>query len=235
MNIDRKAANRMNHTKIPWCDLTWNPIVGCSPVSEGCEHCYAAAISKRFNKPWGHPVLHRDRLDQPAKEKKPSRIFVCSMSDLFHNECTVEMQEAVFCAMRDAPWHTYMLLTKRPHNMRRAFHGRGAIDNWCCGVTAENQGWANARMSCLLSIRCRVRFVSAEPLLGPIDLNKIHGYWGGIGLDWVIAGPENGPGARECNPQWIELLADQCWGGNIPFFDKRENFIRREFPKGIKA
>ena len=104
----------MNRTKIPWANWTWNPIVGCSPASAGCANCYAAAISKRFNLPWGSAHFAPERLDQPAKVRKPGRVFVCSMADIGHETVKPEWREAVYAAMRGAPWHTFIILTKRP-------------------------------------------------------------------------------------------------------------------------
>lgn len=204
----------MNKTKIPWCDYTWNPIVGCSRISEGCINCYAAAIAKRFNQPWGHPVFMPERLGQPAKEKKPGRIFVCSVSDIGHSEVRREWRDAVCAAMAAAPWHTFIILTKRPENLA-GFDWR---PHWV-GVTAENQKNADRRVPVLVSIEAGKRFVSVEPMLEMVSLQK-------AGIDWVIAGPENGPKARPCKAEWIEMLSfdSPC------FFDKRNNFARREFP-----
>lgn len=221
----------MNRTKIEWCDYTWNPIVGCSPASEGCVNCYAAAIAKRFNQPWGHPVFMPERLGQPAKQKTPSRIFVCSMSDIGHpGVCPLWIVE-IRKAMAAAPWHTFIILTKRPENIAR-FDWR---PHWV-GVTAENQENADRRVPVLASIAAGKRFVSVEPMLGPVDLlysafNGADSFQSMAGIDWVIAGPENGPRARPCRAAWIHDLAKDCVIADVPFFDKRNNFNRREFPK----
>lgn len=209
----------MNKTKIPWCDYTWNPIVGCSRISEGCINCYAEAIAKRFNQPWGHPVFMPERLGQPAKQKTPSRIFVCSVSDIGHEEVKREWLYGIYDSMRMAPWHQYILLTKRPGNIEYPLVPHFA---WI-GVTVESQSqimrWEHLRLHW-----AGVAFASVEPMLGPVS------FYSSAGTsypDWVIAGPENGPRARPCKDEWIESLATE----SACFFDKRENFTRREFPK----
>lgn len=270
----------MNKTKIPWADYTWNPIVGCSPASEGCANCYAAAISKRFHLPWGSAHFMPERLEQPATVRKPSRIFVCSMADLFHDSIDDDCINQVFNAMASYDWHTFIVLTKRPERMadwlsgnRRWFMGGCPIANveywktwplpnvWL-GVTAETQARADERIPILLNIPAVVRFVSVEPMLEPIDLRRryfrsaasmanpcspptydqvdyLTGFRGtvdhhcrGAGfvtdkkLNWVIAGPETGPKARSCEDAWINALAVE----SPCFFDKREQWKRREFP-----
>jgi protein gp37 len=107
----------MNKTRIEWCDWTWNPIVGCEPISAGCQNCYAASISKRFGLPWGQPVFRPERLEEPLKVEKPARIFVCSMGDFFHAKVLREWKEAVFRVIDRAPRHTFIFLTKRPENV----------------------------------------------------------------------------------------------------------------------
>lgn len=216
----------MNKTKIPWADWTWNPIVGCSPASEGCVNCYASGIAKRFKMSWGHPAFLPERLGQPAKKKKPGRIFVCSMSDIGHSEVKREWRDAICAAMAAAPWHTFILLTKRPENLA-GFDWR---PHWV-GVTAENQTQADRRVPILVSIEAGKRFVSVEPMLEPVSLlyssfNGADSFSAMAGIDWVIAGPENGPEARPCKAEWVEELAAECGC----FFDKREMFTRREFP-----
>jgi protein gp37 len=235
----------MNKTGIEWCDYTWNPIVGCSPASAGCDNCYAAAISKRFHLPWGSAHFMPERLEQPANVKKPGRVFVCSMADLFHETGTAGMRAAVFDAMRAAPWHTYIVLTKRPWNITP---GMNWPRNWWLGVTAENQSTAEERIPILISTPAAVRFVSVEPMLSPVTLRRVRFPTGCLEdvlsgevserakpivgklntIDWVIAGPETGPKARPCEASWIDALAAE----SPCFFDKRATFTRREFPKG---
>ena len=212
----------MNRTKIPWCDWTWNPIVGCSPASKGCVNCYAKAISKRFHLPWGSAHFAPERLDQPAKVRKPGRVFVCSMADIGHETVKTEWREAVYAAMRAAPWHTYIVLTKRPGPWLRELPPY----TWV-GVTIESQAQSSRwnRLSAWASPFAGVLFVSAEPMLGPVSFQSR-----ALRPAWIIAGPETGPKARPCNPEWIADLAADCYEMHIPFFDKREGGIRREFP-----
>jgi len=212
----------VNRTKIPWCDYTWSPIVGCSPASDGCANCYAASISKRFHLPWGSAHFMPERLGQPAKVRKPGRVFVCSMADFGHETVQPEWQCLVSRAMQKAPWPTYIVLTKRPGPWLRRI-----LPSCWVGVTIESQA-QSIRWNRLVAWAwpdAPVRFVSVEPMLGPVSFRD-HG----IKPDWIIAGPETGPKARPCNPEWIADLAADCYEMHIPFFDKREGGIRREFP-----
>ena len=211
----------MNKTDIPWADYSWNPIVGCSPASEGCANCYAAAISRRFHLPWGSAHFIQDRLGQPARKKKPGRVFVCSMADLGHETVAPDWRDMVLDEMRSAPWHTYIVLTKRPGAWMRPFHELGC---WC-GVTAENQDGYEERWL-QMTAHCYgryggARFLSVEPMLGPVSLR---GDW--VIPDWVIAGPETGSKARPCSNSWVNELSDE----SECFFDKRESWRRREWP-----
>lgn len=213
--------NKQGPNGIPWCDYTWSPIVGCSPASTGCFNCYAADISRRFRLPWGGPHFRPDRLSEPAKVRKPSRIFVCSMADLFHPAVKVEWKHKIFTAMNNAPQHIFQLLTKRPENVT-SFWMPPAANVWL-GVTGETQLLADRRWAILsLSIPAAVRFLSVEPMLEPISMR----HWA-TAPDWIIAGPETGPGARRCDDAWIDALAAEtkC------FFDKRQSWTRREFPR----
>lgn len=212
----------MNKTKIEWVvnadgsqGYTWNPIVGCSPASEGCANCYARDIARRFCVPWGNPVFHEERLDEPFRRAKPSTIFVCSMSDLFHEAAPPLGVNQILDMIEDNKRHKFILLTKRALVMRRYFAYLSTVpENVIIGVTAENQARWDERVPVLMSIPARVRFVSVEPMLGPVRLGKLR-------PDWVIAGPENGSKARPCNPAWIDDLAAECAEVGIPFFDKR--------------
>jgi len=240
----------MNKTDIEWADYSWNPIVGCSPASEGCDHCYAAAISRRFKLPWGQAHFLPERLGQPAKVRKPSRIFVCSMGDFFHPTVRREWKEAVYKVIGANPRHTFIMLTKRPEHILSFW---ADYPNIWIGVTAENQARADERIPQLLRVPAAVRFVSVEPMLGPVVLSdrataKGRSGCGGCwakesgfpcssplrGIDWVIAGPETGPGARRCSLLWMADLAEQCSAAKVPFFDKRTHFLRRQFPKGAE-
>jgi len=209
----------MNHTKIPWADWTWNPIVGCSPISAGCANCYAAAISKRFHLPWGEAHFMPERLDEVMNDGKPGRVFVGSMTDMGHPSVNPEWIKSVATAMQAAHHRTYIVLTKRPGLWLRLLPPACWV-----GVTIESQDnmhrwptlWTTAWPGA-------VKFVSAEPLIGPVSFRA----WGGQCMpDWVIAGPETGPKARRCEDAWIEALGDE----SLCFFDKRKDWKRREWP-----
>lgn len=223
----------MSDTKIEWADKVWNPVTGCTPISEGCANCYARRMANRLQGRFGYdahepfkPTFHADKLDEPSRWTKPQRVFVCSMGDAFHDAVVWPWFVAMMETVERYPKHTFMFLTKRPHNAFHRFQDYGSVpSNIWLGVTAENQRQADKRIPVLLRIPAVVRFVSCEPLLEPIILpgkNLLH---------WVIAGPETGPGRRLCKSGWILDLALQCGCAGISFFDKRENFIRREFPK----
>jgi len=207
----------MNRTKIEWCDYTWNPIVGCSPASEGCANCYAAAISKRFGLPWGKPVFMPERLDGPAAVKTPSHVFVCSVSDIGHPRVLSEWRWRIWEAMERAPWHQYILLSKRPHHLISPLIPAGT---WL-GVTIESMDYLR-RWAYLREYWSGLAFVSVEPMLGPVTFQGCAPI-----PDWVIAGPETGPKARPCHDGWIDALAAE----SPCFFDKRKGEgRRREWP-----
>lgn len=171
-------------SKIEWCDETYNPITGCSKISEGCQNCYAERMAKRFAGRFGYPkdkpfgvTFHKDKVEEPLKWKKPKRIFVCSMSDFFNIEVEFAWQLKIFRIIRLSPRHTFMFLTKRPNNMRdiisriyKRMDCKGCLPNVWLGVTAENQQTADERIPILLQIPAAKRFVSVEPMLGAVDL-----------------------------------------------------------------
>ena len=222
---------------IGWCDETWNPMTGCSHISEACENCYAERMAARFGKnTWAKrfsPEFHPDRLDRPLHWRKPRRIFVCSMSDLFHEAFTDEQVTRVLnVAWHQAPQHTYIVLTKRPERMReiiasgwtprRPGEGTTYLPNVWLGVTVENQARADERIPILIDTPAAVRFVCCEPLLGPVHLEDgfMSDEWGCPDIDWVIAGGENGPGARLMNSEWALDLYRQCKAERVPFWYK---------------
>lgn len=237
-------------TKIEWAEETWNPVTGCSPISEGCRNCYAERMSKRLAGRCGYPedepfrvTLHSDRLDEPLKWKKPRKVFVCSMGDLFHEDVPDEwIDQLVWEIGHTFQKHTFLVLTKRPERMRawfvKAYKENLPYPNIWLGVTAENQQRADERIPILLQIPASLRFVSIEPMLGPVDLTRIiydrqtvidsleglHGWplphAEGPKLDWVICGGETGPGARPMHPDWVRSLRDQCQAARTPFFFK---------------
>jgi protein gp37 len=225
----------MNRTKIEWATTVWNPVTGCTKISEGCKNCYAEGIAKRF---WGERKFtsvwcHKERLSQPSKLKGKQRIFVNSMSDLFHLGVPMEMVEEVWAQMMNNPQHTFMILTKRADRMAEAVDlmlrdGFGVLPNVWLGVSVENQKTADERIPLLLQTPAAVRFVSCEPLLGPVDL----GLLGTIPhstpynlvyqkLNWVICGGESGTRARPMHPNWVRSIRDQCQEANVPFFFKQ--------------
>ncbi len=216
--MSRKSA-------IEWTHSTWNPVTGCTKVSAGCDHCYAERLSERFRGVEGHPfesgfdlTLRPERLGQPTRWRRPQLIFVNSMSDLFHRDIPVEYIRRVFDTMEGADWHVYQVLTKRSSLMRRfvqaRYQGRAAPSHIWLGVSIENEA-ALTRLRHLKQTHASVRFVSFEPLLGPmgaVDLEDIH---------WVIAGGESGPGARPVQAAWVRALRDQCRAQRVAFFFKQ--------------
>lgn len=281
---------------IEWTDATWNPIRGCSRVSEGCRNCYAERVAIRFSGPGqaydglakitnGHPqwtgkiAFVENHLADPLKWKEPRRIFVNSMSDLFHEGVSDQQITDIFGIMALAHWHTFQILTKRPERMlaylshgdhgiieqyKKIQRGGGIAPKWFwkaldrggreekmwqwplpnvwLGVSVENQKAADERIPLLLSTPAAVRWISAEPLLGPIDLERIavklsnprpdlgdpthasalFDHAGDTAkLDWVVAGGESGPGARPMHPEWARSLRDQCKAAGVPFFFKQ--------------
>jgi protein gp37 len=215
---------------IEWTDATWNPVTGCTKISPGCDHCYAERFSERFRGTPGHPfatgfdlALRPERLDQPLRWRQPRMIFVNSMSDLFHKGIPRWFISKVFETMEAAHWHTFQVLTKRSSLMRdflRARYGarRGPAHMWF-GVSVED-GSRMSRVRHLREAPAGVRFLSIEPLIGPVgklDLN---------GIDWVIVGGESGPGARHMKPEWVRDVRDQCQTRGVAFFFKQWGGLR---------
>jgi protein gp37 len=215
----------MSPTKIEWTEETWNPVTGCTPSSAGCKNCYARRMARRLAGRYGYPegdgfavTLHPSRLDQPLRWRKPRRVFVCSMGDLFHEDVPWGFIAMVWLRMAQAPRHTYQILTKRPRGMlewmRSEAHEAGPMKHVWLGVTAENQEALDERKQWLVRTPAAVRFLSVEPMIGPVsdDLTSI---------DWVICGGETGPGARPMNPEWAISLQEQCRNAGVPFFFKK--------------
>jgi protein gp37 len=224
----------MNRTKIPWADYSWNPATGCTPVSEGCDHCYAERVMRGYSGTYRGRIherpafskveAHPDRLDDPGKVRKPSRIFVCSMGDLFHPDVDDFFRARVWNRFSESPRHTFMVLTKRADRMETFLRGQSAFPNVWIGVTAENQARADERIPLLLKTPAARRFVSVEPILGRVDLTEYLDPKSndfalfGERLDWVISGGESGPDARECREEWVQNVYDQCRAASVPFF-----------------
>lgn len=263
-------------TTIEWTDVTWNPTTGCDKVSPGCDHCYAMTMAKRLkgmgsakyqrdgdprtSGPGFGVSIHEDALSLPFSWRKPRKVFVNSMSDLFHKEVPSEFIAQVFATMALTPQHTYQILTKRHARMRSLLsdswwegvfveeidrlairQGIGAwrvdypLPNVWLGVSVENQHWADIRIPALLKTPAAVRFLSCEPLLGPVDLTMVD--WDGAtglcvlekapyGIDWVITGGESGRDARPVDPNWVRTIRDQCVGAGVAFLHKQWGGIR---------
>lgn len=274
----------MADTRIEWAQKVWNPVTGCTKISSGCQNCYAERMAKRLRGRCGYPAedpfrvtLHPERLEEPLRWRKPSKIFVCSMGDLFHEAVPDDFIARVWHTMAINQEHVFQILTKRPDRMakwidrvgdyqgykthngepHKADGGSGIVvgfrkwplPNVWLGVTVENQEQADKRIPILLQIPAAVRFVSVEPMLGPVDLTRVGGDWHGYGridalngrrnieeyifeyslrwktercekIDWVVCGGETGPNARPMHPDWVRSLRDQCQSAGVPFFFK---------------
>jgi len=209
------------HSTIEWTDASWNPVTGCTQVSPGCDHCYALAFAERFRGVSGHPYeqgfdlrLWPQRLDLPLRWKKPRRIFVNSMSDLFHKDVPDEFVRRVFDTMVRADQHTYQILTKRPQRLARLSRSLPWPSHIWIGVSVESNAYA-WRADYLRRVPAAVRFISAEPLLGPVDELNLEG------LHWVITGGESWIGHRRCNPDWVRDVRDRCVADGIAYFHKQ--------------
>lgn len=218
---------------IEWTDATWNPVRGCTKVSPGCKHCYAETFAERWRGIPGHPYeqgfdlrLVPEKLMDPLTWRRPRRIFVNSMSDLFHPDVPDKYVSAVFEVMRLANWHVFQILTKRPERMRDYCLDQQAdlsdVDHIWLGVSVEDRKYGVPRMSPLRETPAGIRFLSIEPLLedlGEIDLE---------GIDWVIVGGESGPGARPMQEQWVKRIRDICQDSSVPFFFKQWGGVRKK-------
>lgn len=203
-------------TAIEWTDKTWNPTTGCNKVSPGCKHCYAETITKRFhtNFPNGFRfTMHPERLNEPLKWRKPSRVFVNSMSDLFHEDMPLTFLQQIFEVMEKADKHVFQILTKRHERLVELAPELPWSDNVWMGVSVENQKYAH-RVDYLRQVPAKVRFLSCEPLLGPLELNL-------SGIHWVITGGESGPNHRPIKEEWVRSIRDQCEGAEVAFFHKQ--------------
>lgn len=215
-------------TAIAWTNETWNPVTGCSRVSDGCRNCYAEKLSLRFGwskKPWTaqnvdeNIVLHEDRLRKPFGWRKPVRVFVNSMSDLFHPSVPDTFIERVFEVMNDLPQHTFQVLTKRPERAAR-WAGPWGANIWM-GTSVEDAR-VLSRVDHLRKCDAAVKFISAEPLIGPLDELDLDG------IDWVIVGGESGPKFRPMELDWARGIRDKCVARGVAFFFKQESAPRPE-------
>jgi protein gp37 len=218
------AAN----SPIEWTDATWNPVTGCTKISPGCKHCYAERLANRLqamgqaNYKNGFEVtLQPQMLELPLKWKSPKRIFVNSMSDLFHADVPVSYIRYVFEIMRRAHWHQYQVLTKRSERLLELSSSLPWEPQIWMGVSVENQDYA-ARIDHLRGTHAHLKFLSIEPLLGPLPELDLSG------IDWVIAGGESGPGARPMDPEWVRDLRDQCLRAGVGFFFKQWGGVNKK-------
>ena len=231
----------MNKTSIAWTDRTWNPVSGCTPISAGCDHCYARTFAERL---WGTPAFPNGfdltfrphKLKEPFRLKEPTMIFVNSMSDFFHQDVPDEYRDQIVDVMGQTPQHIYQVLTKRACGLLYYSRRRKLPANFWAGVTIENQTYEKARAACLRDADVSTRFISVEPLLGPLSLDLDR-------IDWVIVGGESGrhlyddrvckerglaedrgPAIwrpREDRIDWVRSIRDQCITANVPFFFKQ--------------
>lgn len=231
----------MGDTKIQWTEKVWNPVTGCSKISPGCQNCYAKRMSKRLAGRFGYPkddpfkvTLHPDRLDEPLKWRKPSRIFVCSMSDFLHDDIPGKYIDEIIDVVGECPQHTFLFLTKRPENAKEKldYWKIKDLQNFWLGVTVEDNDhlW---RIDELLKIPAAKRFVSIEPMLGEISFrwaswhewpprpNPVGHLDGLKQLDWIILGAESGPKRRPCFDTDILNVVNQCKSAGVPVFIKQ--------------
>ncbi len=209
------------NSAIEWTETTWNPLTGCTKISPGCKHCYAERMSLRLqamgqaNYANGFDLtLHEHMLEVPLRWKKPRLVFVNSMSDLFHKEAPEEFILRVFDVMRRASWHVFQVLTKRADRLAKLSPRIDWPDNVWMGVSVERADYL-FRIDRLRQTGAKVRFLSLEPLLGPLPGMNLEG------VDWVIVGGESGPGARPMQERWVKDIRDQCLAAEVPFFFKQ--------------
>jgi protein gp37 len=222
-----------DRSAIEWTDATWNPVRGCTKISPGCKHCYAERFAERFRGVPGHPFeqgfdirLVPEKLDQPLRWRSARRIFVNSMSDLFHDQVPAEYISRVGRVMQTAAWHTFQVLTKRHERLRSLLNGElrwmGSLPNVWWGVSVEDREYGLPRIDSLRSTNARVRFLSVKPLLedlGEINLS---------GIDWVIVGGESGPHARPMEQAWVCGVLSQCEAAGVPFFFKQWGGVQKK-------
>jgi len=222
-----------DNSTIEWTDATWNPVRGCSKISPGCKHCYASTFAERFRGVPGHPYeqgfdlrLVHSKLLEPLRWSRPRRIFVNSMSDLFHEDVPTEYIESVVDVMRRADWHIFQVLTKRSTRMRDLLNGPlrdvARLPHIWWGVSVEDRKYGLPRVNHLREASAGIRFLSVEPLLedlGQFDLSDI---------GWVIVGGESGPGARPMEEAWVLSVLKQCENARVPFFFKQWGGVRKK-------
>ena len=218
----------MAQSTIEWTDATWNPVTGCTKISPGCKHCYAERMAKRLkmmgqaNYRNGFEItLQPHMLELPLKWKTPKRIFVNSMSDLFHTDVPFPYIEDVFAVMRQAHWHQYQVLTKRSERLLELSPRLEWAPHIWMGVSVENRNYLG-RIDDLRETKAHVKFLSLEPLLGPLHELNLRG------IDWAIVGGESGPGARPIDAAWVTDIRDQCLRAGVAFFFKQWGGVQKK-------
>lgn len=215
----------MGKTTIEWTDATWNPVTGCTKISAGCDHCYAERFAERWRGIPGHSyengfdlTLRLERVEHPLQWRQPRMVFVNSMSDLFHKQVPSDFIDKVFDTMERADWHTFQVLTKRSSLMRNYVNGRykdrPVPKHIWLGVSVEDAS-KKSRVKHLQDANISVRFLSIEPLIGPVGKLSLDG------IHWVIVGGESGPGYRPMQLEWAKEVRDQCKSAEVPFFFKQ--------------
>ena len=224
----------MRTTKIEWTERTWNPVTGCTKLSEGCAHCYAEVMFRRLCA-MGNPKyangfkssIHHEALKEPFNWKKPSTIFVCSMSDLFHKDVPFEFIDKVFRVIEETPQHNYQILTKRAERMAEYFETRNIPHNAWIGITVENKE-TKSRIDHIRHLDATIKFLSCEPLLGDLEELNLDG------INWIIVGGESGSQARPMKEEWVLNIKRQADENNIPFFFKQWGTWNKDGVKGNK-
>jgi protein gp37 len=213
---------------IEWTESTWNPVTGCTKISPGCKHCYAERMAKRL-RAMGQAnyrngfrlTTHEHALTLPLQWKKPQTIFVNSMSDLFHLDVPEDFIRRAFDVMNQANWHRFQILTKRADRLASLNGWLPWADNIWMGVSVENSDYTE-RIDLLRETGAHIKFLSLEPLLGPLDNLDL------TNIDWVIVGGESGPGARPMKPEWVTSIRDQCIGADVAFFFKQWGGVHKK-------
>jgi protein gp37 len=215
-------------SKIEWTEMTWNPVTGCTKVSAGCQHCYAERMAKRLQamgveryRNAFRLTLQEDLIEVPLKWKRPRLIFVNSMSDLFHEDVPLDFVQRVFETMVRCPQHNFQVLTKRSRRLREMACRLPWPSNVWIGVSIEDAS-VIYRIRDLCAVPATTRFLSCEPLLGPLDTLPLDG------IQWMIVGGESGPGARPMRPEWVESIMRQCRVADVPFFFKQWGGVRKK-------
>lgn len=214
-------------SSIEWTNATWNPVTGCTKISHGCKNCYAERMARRLYfmgqeryRNGFKITLHQDLIEKPLRWKKAKYVFVNSMSDLFHEDVPPEFIKRIFKMMVRANWHIFQVLTKRSERLLKIANDLPWAQNIWMGVTVESQDYIY-RIDHLRNISARKKFISVEPMLGPIGRLPLNG------IDWVIVGGESGPGARPIKPEWVRTIRDQCLNRGVSFFFKQWGGLQR--------